>query len=178
MKIKIFTYLKSTDLHCMSAYDAITMLLDYKKLKRIRRFIYWELALNANTVQEAEQLVKKINQSSYYILNPNKEAYHISKLPKPKIESQYQVVLVKVDTPYSLNEDRLIKKISQKVGITIKSVTRSLLWELVINDKQPLATLQKELAERVITTSNRKQGLLVNLINESYRFIDPAIYYE
>jgi phosphoribosylformylglycinamidine (FGAM) synthase PurS component len=177
MKIKLFTYLKNTDLHCMSSYEAITNLLGYKKMKRIKRYGLWELELDTATTEAAIQKVEYIISSSYYISNPNKEAHYIEKVPQPVLRAGEQNILVKVDTPYIINEEQLIKKIAQKVGIKLKSISKSLIWELVIANNGSKDNLKDELAQKVLNTQNRANGLLVNPIHETYSFLEPESYY-
>jgi hypothetical protein len=161
MKIKIYTYLKNTDLHCFTAFEAITQLLKYDKLQKLSRYTAWEVELNEETNDEVIKTIEKIIDNSYYILNPNKEEYYMEKLPEPK-SKEHQLILTVPNS--ALDEDGLIKKIQQKVGVTVKSIKKALIWELTTI--VPVEEIKEELMQKVVYCNSRNGGVLVNPVNQ------------
>ncbi|MCP4051339.1 MAG: hypothetical protein GY730_11620 [bacterium] len=178
ISIDLFSYLKNTDLNCLSAFDAITMLLKYDKLKKLKKFRLWELKFSGCSKNEAVLRVKNIIDKSYYILNPNKESYYLSLLPcsgRMSVETKF---LIKVKSPGLLDDSKYMRKIRQKVGVEIDAVQSSLVWEMTVEDKGlSNQELKQDLINNVIVTSSRKNGLLVNPVSEQFEFLDTDRYY-
>jgi hypothetical protein len=82
---RLWTYLKNTDLHAMSAFEALQGVMGYTPLKRLRRFQLFELSIS---LEEALQ--------GFKVLNPNKEGYFVDKLPAVSIGEDEQLFLCKV----------------------------------------------------------------------------------
>lgn len=82
---RLWTYLKNTDLHAMSAFEALHGVMGYTPLKRLRRFQLFELS---GSLEDALQ--------GFKVLNPNKEGYFVDKLPPVLIGADEQLFLCKV----------------------------------------------------------------------------------
>jgi len=168
-QLQLFTYLKNTDLACLTAEDAVKDLLGYTALVSLRRYQLWNIYLeNADQSQLQHML-----DTTYYLVNPNKEGYYLSKLPSKKIDPNQTLCLVSVFNQSNQGESNLALKISRKTQISIPKINKSILWEIVIQSND-IKTLEKQ----VIMSQSINQGLLVNPIFESYSFLDPTLIYE
>lgn len=83
--IRLWTYLKNTDLHAMSAFEALHGVMEYAPLKRLRRFQLFELS---GSLDDALQ--------GFKVLNPNKEGYFVDILPAVSVGEDEQLFLCKV----------------------------------------------------------------------------------
>ena len=153
MLVKLYTQLKQSDLHCLSAFEAIQRYLGYAPLRQLRRFGLWELELD--TAAD----VHRILENSFYLVNPNKELHMLSQLPKANLKEGEKRVLVKVDEAES--HTQTIKKIKQKTGVQLHSLHRYLIWELV-------GPASEDFVKNVIVSSSRTRGLLVNPVSQTF----------
>ena len=55
--VRLFSYLKNTDLACLSAKEAIRQLLAYQPLLQLKKYTLWDIAL---TGEGAQQTVERI----------------------------------------------------------------------------------------------------------------------
>lgn len=174
--IKLFSYLKNTDLHVASAYDAATRLLQIKTLKRLRRFMIWELNFDASE-QEAMASLNQILERSYYFLNPNKEGHYIGHLPHPHTKNNETIFLIKVPDN-ALDKEELIKKIDQKVGVVIKRIRKSLVWEITVEaEAKDSKATEKKIWDDLVLLTSRERGLLINPIIEQAERVAPEEIY-
>jgi hypothetical protein len=177
-KINLFTYLKNSDLHCISAQNAILNLLKYDKLLCLKRKSLWDLAFSCNSQEEAEQELEQIISKTYYIINPNKEAFYLEKLPTPNIQNSYEQFVLQVISNQPTKENIILNKIQQKVQGTLSSIKKTMVWEISVKkENQSREDLKKELLENVIITSSHNQGILINPVYEKANFLDPAKIY-
>ncbi len=153
MLVKLYTQLKQSDLHCLSAFEAIQRYLGYGQLRQLRRFGSWELELDSAAD------VHHILENSFYLVNPNKESYMLSQLPKPNLKEGEKRLLVKVNE--SESHDQTIKKIKQKTGVQLHSLHRYLIWELI-------GPVSEDFVKNVVVSSSRTQGLLVNPVSQTF----------
>lgn len=173
--VKLFSQLKNTDLACLSAQDAIKSLLSYDALSHLTRYTLWELDIEDNSQAQAIEKIRTILDTSYYLINPNKEAYFLAHLPKPDPDSSSLLFFVKVYDPKMVAQKNISEKIVRKTGIPIQSVRKYTLWQLVVlSQGKPSASIQKELEERVVLSTSTTQGILANSVYEKYQFLTPA----
>ncbi len=176
--IKLIVSLKNADLHALTAEKTIKEILNYSKLVSLKRYIIWDIDLEANSESEAKEKIEKILKSTYYLINPNKEAYTINKINKKKVEPPKQLQSIIIENPNFQKPD-LINKIAQKTKVKIDRLEKLLMWEFVLdvpNNNQ--LNLQKELAEEIIISSSLEKGLLVNELFEKFRFVNLEEYYD
>ena len=111
-------------------------------------------------------------------MNPNKEGCYINNIPTPQLPDGCSTILVSVPN-IALDSQAVIKKIQQKVGIKIASLSKSLIWELsVYTSNQDIKQVQDDVLEHVIMTHSRDTGLLVNPILETPELLAPAHVYQ
>jgi|APSaa5957512576_1039674.scaffolds.fasta_scaffold123955_2 hypothetical protein len=176
--INLFSYLKNTDLPCLSGFQAITHLLKHTYIKSLKRMQLWELTFNTATPDLALKELDNIINNSYYIINPNKEAYHLEKIAKPSCSNNEVPFLIKVTSKQPSKKEQLINKIKQKVDTNLVSIHSSLIWEIVAeNNSNDIDSLKKKLQQDIIITSSRKEGVLINPLYEQANFLDINQYY-
>lgn len=171
----IYTKLKNADLACMSAKTAIEQYLQFDKLADLQRYTKWTLEGDLD-----EATLDSILENSYYLANPNKESAITGELPAHAKWTQYHAEVRPsasrqnsgADSDTALNEvgeEDVRRKINDTFGTSIKSVSKSTLWCLFV-DEAPSDALQKELEEQVVRTSSQSKGLLANPLYEEVTF--------
>jgi len=171
---RLFTYHKNIDLHVVSAFEAITQLMGFDGLKRLRRFSVWDLDVEASSEENLREQVETVLQRSYYLLNPNKEGYFLGELPGHDVSSG-KVELAEVTAKQAQDFSALSRKIRQKFGSKITVKGKSTLWELLLDDKAEYT--QEFLKQTILVSRSRKAGLLLNPVSEDVRFLDLASHY-
>ena len=171
--VHVYTQLKNTDLHALSAYEAITQIMNFERLKSLYRYGSWTLTLEASSQEEANDTVKKILDNSYYILNPNKESYVLNTLPSLSAGEHDCIKLLTVKQSIAFDDQSLIQKIKQKVGISLHRIDNARIWVLKVDKKGVSDTdINMDITTRIVKTSSRQNGLLVNPFYETYTLTD------
>ena len=169
----VFSHLKNTDLHCISALEAIRDLLGVE-LVGLKRLLFWEFKLSASSDQEADRCLQTVLNTTYYVINPNKESFSLEKLPRFPLLASASCFLVQGYSKTASHQAVLAEKIRRKCGVEIRELRKSVLW-LIGTDKNKDVT-QQELIDRVIVSRSREQGILINPVYETFRFLTPADY--
>ena len=163
--ITLYTHLKNPDLHAISAQEAITQLLDISYLNGLRRYGCWELSFNEDKQSAADQL-NTILDSTYYIVNPNKEAYIKDTLPKV---TTYKQEIIKVSPKDKVDYTNLTEIINNKCNTTITQLTFYTIWEILIAPNSQIPANQ--ILTDICLTTSVKEGLLANPISENCTLI-------
>ncbi len=173
--VSVYTMLKNTDLHSLSAQEAIHEMMAYPSLVSLRRFGLWEVTL-ASSGDAALNEVQQIIDQSYYLLNPNKEHYFISNLPATPTSSAHVRFLIKVTNRLLQPDyDAIIEKIEKRVGVKVNALSYYLLWEVVVDRRNLSDTaLRAEVEKKVIASADRAHGILINPLYETMSFLEPA----
>ena len=114
-KLKIITYLKNADLHCMTAKETIQQHIPHIQLKSLKRFDCWEIE-SKHSQDELIEKMKLIINSTFFLLNPNKESYFLTAIPKQKYSPN---LLVNIESKLQDLNEKLIKKIESQANIFI-----------------------------------------------------------
>ena len=150
-------------------------MMGYTKLKQLKRYQLYEIEMSAETLKDAQEKIEHVVNRSYYLLNPNKENFCLEKIPQRKTSLEKVSYWVNVRSKGQFDEEKIIRKIHQKLTVNIKSIKKSLLWELVVqNGSQSEESLKKELLEKVIVSQSNTQGLLTNPVHERVEFLSKT----
>jgi hypothetical protein len=172
--VNIFAYQKNLDLHCISAKEAISQFLGFDRLVNLRRFRMWEFSF-MHTHESPELQVNAVLAGSYQILNPNNEGFHVGHIPATQADSN-AVFYVKVTTHIADTTDELMSGVNKRLGAVLSGLKRSILWEITVNmHHESRSIVEALLEEKVIATTARDKGLLVNPLFESFEFLSPQI---
>ena len=163
--IKLYTYLKNPDLHAISAQEAISTLLGYTYIKGLRRYGCWELSFD-DTSDNANTQLKTILESTYYIVNPNKEAYIESTLPTP---NNFKQELVKVSPKDKVDYSNIAKTINKKCKTKLIQLEFYTVWEILCDQNSTIDTSQ--ILSEICLTTSVKEGILANPISENCSLI-------
>ncbi|RAP36120.1 hypothetical protein DID80_05660 [Candidatus Marinamargulisbacteria bacterium SCGC AAA071-K20] len=178
MRIKLYTYLKNTDLHAISALEAIQHYMGYTDVVTLKRHLTWTFDLDCNDKKLSQQ-IERIVSDTYYIVNPNKQSYYVNFLPKPTISNDQSCVALEVEKDFKEGESEISEKIFEKTGIKLNKLKQSLVWEVVVNSKnRDYDTIKNDLNNSITNTSSRGQGLLVNSFYETHQFLDEKALYQ
>ncbi len=157
--ISIFTELKNTDLHAMSATEALVDLMGVTALKRLKRYQHWELTLAGD--------IDAVLKNSYAIVNVNKERYMVDALPELTVPEGCHGFRLEVHPSTPVDRSALAESLTQKSGVEVKTISKSLIWEVILSHPGHREQVQAFLMDNVVNTTSRTQGLLVNPILET-----------
>ena len=166
----ILVELKNTDLHALSAYEAITDMMAFTSLIRLKRYRRLEITLDANSQADGQKAVEGLIQNSFVLLNPNKERYTVyqkgsAMLTHNALPGQH-VICVDVKAHHTPDWSATLSTLNHKAAINITQLNAHIMWELIVADDRPRDTVLQDIAEKVVYTTSRKNGLLANPLYE------------
>ena len=168
-KIHVFVYQKNSDLHCLSAFEAIKQFMEVSELVKLRRYVHWEIDYSGQL--ESNELIELITSNSYYLLNSNKEGYYLNSIP---IKSDLKFhTLVDVSDKLNLDENEIINKIESKCQVAIDCLKKSIVWDIQLS--QNISQDSVDFIEtNLLNSVSLEKGILVNPIFETYSFLNKA----
>jgi|GEM_PF-4530136 len=159
--LSVFSYLNNTDLHALSAFEALTHSMNLSYVKRLKRYTHWKFTVDAPSVSEAKTIVETLLKTTYFVININKESFVLERLPAPESDDTTYRYEVSQKNPDSFPDT--IASIHQKTGLPVVGLAKSIVWEIQVNAPQEKAKLETDL----IFTSSVKQGLLCHPLYET-----------
>lgn len=164
--ISIYTHLKNTDLHAVSAFEALVDMMHETTIKKIHRYQHWQLTLNLTPETTVDAAIAQILKRSYSIVNTNKETYTLNRIPELPSSPNTQCFRFEIKSKQNSKNEALAKALTLKTEVEITAITKTLIWEMVVQDDRPRDVVEKELLSRVVKTTSRTQGLLMNPLYE------------
>ena len=178
MFVKLYTYLKNTDLHAISALEAMQHYMGYKDIRSLKRYVTWTFDLDCED-DEVSQYVKQIVTDTYYIVNPNKQLYYLNCLPHPTLSKDCTSVALEVKKNFQEGESDVSDKVFERTGCRLHALKQSLVWEIIVESKgRDQDTIKSYLSSSIGSTLSRNKGLLVNSFYETYLFLDESSLYQ
>ena len=116
--IRVWTYLKNTDLHAMSAYETLSGVMGVSFLRRLRRFQLFEFT-------EALPIVMQKIEGGFSVLNPTKEGYYLDRLPQVVLRDDEQVMVCQIQS------GQAGRSIVWEMVVS-KDVTQAQVWEQIV----------------------------------------------
>lgn len=178
--VRIFSYLKNTDLHAVSARETLISLLGVKNLAVIRRLGLFEVTFDKTgkgTPEETDAMINKILTRSYYLINPNKEGYELHTLSRPAALQQgtepTSLYLIKVIPKEPANETDTVTKIRRHLDVPVQELHSSLLWEITVKGNPD----KNEITTHLIEATTRQAGILINPVSHTFQYLNPDDYY-
>ena len=163
----LFVYQKNTDLHALSAFEAVKRFMNKDRCTSLRRFVHWTMGLAEGV--DAVSCVDSIVSGSYYVLNPNKEGFYLNQVPRH--EGDGFMVMVDVRNNLITNCDELRLAVNKKCGVELQSLKKSVVWRCVVQAdsyEDACDYVERELVQSV----SLGQGILANPIYENYSILD------
>ncbi len=162
--VSIYTELKNTDLHAMSAAEALVDLMGVSNLKRLKRYQHWRITLEGD--------IQNVLKNSYAIVNVNKEHFRVGDMPAMNVSKGAHGFRFEVQPVTPVDRSGLAKSLSQKSGVKVHDVAKTLVWEIVLESAESRAAVEQTLVAHILNTTSRTQGLLVNPILETVQLLD------
>ncbi|NBV41489.1 hypothetical protein EBR96_01805 [bacterium] len=165
--VPVYIALQQTDLHCISALEAIQHSMKIESVTGLRRFRVLVFEVESANAADAESLVGRVLSTSFDVLNPNKETAYIGQLPTftSAVDSVQIGVAVR-------NQDvrlREVKSVYFRQFPEIKSVTTELFWVVTARkDGRSMEAVAADIRDFVVGTKSRTQGLLANRLFETF----------
>jgi hypothetical protein len=178
MRVTLYTYLKNTDLHAISAMEAIQSYMGYSDIQSLKRYLTWTFDLDCSE-SEVESTIEKVVSDTYYIVNPNKQSYYLNSLPKPQLSQDSSCVALKVEKNFEEGESAISEKVFEKTGVKLQNLKQSLIWEVSVETQgRDISTIKQDIDSKIGLTVSRGQGLLVNSFYETHQFLDENALYQ
>lgn len=165
-KFTLFTYLKNPDLHAISAFEALTTLCKVDFLKGLKKYTVWEIDINASSTHNKQQQLDTILDTTYYIVNPNKEAYHFN---VPPSSQSFKQMFLRVESKDGFDDETLRHQIAKKCSVSCEKINKYIAWELLFDHSYTINI--EQILKEICHTTSREKGLLVNPIYEKCSFI-------
>lgn len=163
-KMSLYVYTKNSNLHAVSALEAIHDLLQQDAVVSLNRYIKWDICFSLDKTEASEQLDKIISKS-FYILNPNKEGYYLDHVPKIKSGIQ-RFVHVKRD--FDLDQSDIMTKINHRFGHCVVSLEKSYVWDIHLSESCD----DQCVLDHIVASTSTEKGILVNPLYETYSVLE------
>lgn len=170
VSFRLYIYTKNTDLHAMSALETLRSVMGVTYIKQLRRFRVVDLTFATSDSIQARTILNHIIETSYHLLNPNKEGVIWDVLPLMRIPDEHALVPVLV-SPIQRFDDGVMDSLNRSLSFPMTALQSSLLWECVVdrmgrNDH----TLREDIYRDIVCTSGHTHGVLMNPISELAEF--------
>ncbi len=165
-RVELLVKLKIPDVTALTAANALRRRLGYADvLEDLKRADYYLFDVEADSEQQALELVREIAEHTNLFVNPNKHSFEVAMWEPPsepaKVgENLYRVrCMVRdadIDRGAALLED--LRKLGY--GERVKALTAGTLWIMTIRAPDPQTA--RNIAEEITITRSRTRGLLAN----------------
>lgn len=168
MSQSLFVFPKTLDLHCVSAYEALSEFMHRSNLISLRRFRYFEFSFLDSHVADSEAILSRIIKESFVLLNSNKESFLQGKLIKPKKEGVFSLVNV---TSLVANPSLSIQTyLNQRFDAGLSEFKTSVVWEICTHT-------QCDVLSEIVVSTSRTAGILSHPLFESAALLSAEHVY-
>lgn len=168
-QISILIETKNTDLHAMSAFEALKAKPSLSSLKQLKR--YRHVVLSFNVDGDIEGILTQFINSSYILLNTNKEQYDFKSPAKPAGNH------VMVEVSNNETSDVFSKNVLDRINETVEAVQfltlkESIVWEFIFDSNSAdINSLNQLVMDDCVRAESYTGGLLMNPIYEDAQLI-------
>ncbi len=155
----LYTFLKNTDLHAISAFDVLSHLMGYSSLISLKRYQKWDLG-RADKME-----VEPILSTTYLLLNLNKEFYTTTP-PSIANDGSKKTFRLEAISPH-VDAQAILKKIQNRFSNTVETLSHTVIWDLTVCSELAIADLQEDIMKKLVLTVSFRQGLLINPLLET-----------
>lgn len=165
VEISVFVILQQSDLHCISAYEALHRSMGFHELKSLRRFRHLKIRVS-ETESDPNHYCKKYIEAAFDLINPNKESVIYD---QNLVAAHEGVYTIGIEVSHQNKALRHLSPASLLKFPAIESIEQTLLWALSVETKGLDDEMVVEKVSRLCgPTQSRAQGLLVNHLFETY----------
>ena len=174
VSLTVFVSTKNTDLHAVSAFEALNQIMGYSELKFLNRFRVLYLTFDCNTSEEAKKYLDYMVTNSFDLMNPNKEAYQLSSLHShvSGLKTTFINVRQKRETGDSY---RIVSHFNERHQLPILEFDSSIVWELGFDSNYELN--DEDVLDRYVWSSSMTEGLLAHPVQDSVAILDASSVY-
>lgn len=168
-KISILIETKNTDLHAMSAFEALKAKPSLTHLKQLKR--YRHVVLSYDFEGDIQAVLTQFIHSSYILLNTNKEQYEFA-VPSAKADNHIMVEVSNNETSDVFSEN-VLDRINETVErVKFTSLKESIVWEFIFDSNSSNTdSLAKLVMDEGVRADSYTGGLLMNPIYEDAKRI-------
>ncbi len=167
--ISLWVFPKTLDLHCVSAQEALVDYMGKSSLIHLRRFKLWTLSFEELTPDEEVAYLNTMIQSSFVLLNPNKEGFLMNALSRPFISGDLS--LIKVTPLVADRSSDVLQYLNSRFGAHLTGLEESIVWE--IGTKGAL-----DIVSELVSSTSRRAGVLANPLFERVEVLSLDAYHD
>ena len=175
VEYRLFRYLKQADLHAITALESVQRSLGLASVRSLSRYDLFSFKSDDFKCEQVPFFLDLLGYS-YEFVNPTKHGYVLSALPAKFAQARKDTFLLKTGV---FHHDSMYH-CSNRMKNKLESITvfHYLLWEIGIDlDGQSPDVVQKDLQKRLVYSTSRREGLLVNPLFEWAEWCDKGDYY-
>ncbi|NDC82778.1 hypothetical protein EB093_03820 [bacterium] len=161
--INVFISLQQTDLHCVSALEALRYSIGFTELTQLRRLRKISFMVDVDNKPGAIDCVKRCVNESFDLVNPNKETVYFDELPELPGTGWYGIQVTANEAPL-----RSVSSLSFASHPKIISAEQGLQWLLKIDSSDSSEQVMTKIDTFCGPTTSVNRGLLVNSLFETY----------
>lgn len=165
----VYVQTKNTDLHTVSAFEALHCIMGLKDLKSLRRFRVLNLAFEKSSLEQAKIYLDTMVAKSFDLLNPNKETYHLGYVPEGRADLRNVYVDVRPRDADSESEQHA-QYFRSRHGVPLVSFSSGVVWELGLDSSVQVS--EDVLLDTYVWSRSSSQGLLAHPVQDSVRVLD------
>ncbi len=164
--VELLVTLKTPDVTALTAGGTLRRRMGYAEtLKALTRTDYYRLTLNVDDEAGALELATELAEHTNLFVNPNKHAYQV-RIPgqdaNPRQEDGLWAAEVLITDAEGASAPGMVDALQGRLGYgdAVAAVNKGILWTLKLDCQS--ADQAKRLAEEIVVTHSREQGLLMN----------------
>lgn len=164
-KVELLVTLKIPDVTALTASNTLRRRLGYGDvLTRLDRADYYLFDVEADSEDEACEVVRNLAERTTIFVNPNKHSFqvrpHAPSAEVPRRGDVYEVRCLVREVDYDPAPQILAQVARTELGKSIGGLQVGTLWTLHL--RAPSADGARQLAHEIAVTRSRSKGLLVN----------------
>jgi len=168
IQLRLYIYTKNIDLHCVSAFESLKNRIP-SPIHQLNRYRKCTLTIAVSNLADAKTELDPLISSSYELLNPNKENYHLSTLPQTN-DASYCIEVCKQHSSDDYTRYNRLK--AQYPTNSLQGIKQSIIWQFISSNPLSKREIQN-LHDAAIITTSRRTGLLVNPLFETVQPYTP-----
>lgn len=163
----VYTRLKNADLVAISAEIALKETLGVSILTSLSRYCVWDI--------DCDDALEPVLERSYYLLNPNKEAYSLGSIPISEPQANRHTFFLKVAPRQADRYADISAHIRTQFGFEVRAISRYTLWQIVVSGSDS-ESLQRQVEQDIVLSRDYQRGLLVNPILDEYELMGAEAF--
>ena len=161
MPLVLYTQLKNTDLHALSAFEALVHVMKLDTLRTLKRYQRWKI--ETTTPVDLSFFIS----NSYVLANSNKES--VSDVAPPLHSSSDTMAFRLFIKSPLVDAIDIMNKLNTQFDNCIHSLSHRFVWDLTVaRQGRSEASIEAFVLDHMIVSRSSTQGLLVNPLLDQF----------